>query len=571
MRLPPALTVPVADLTPRQQRVFFWLTTGVLILLLLWAARARSLWPQWPISDPDTWGYLHPALSKLSGGPFKHTYGRNFIYPGFLYLILRVCTDFRAIPITQHAFGLATGVLLWTAWRQWRAWFTPSRLPAWADAVLGLGMASFFLCSASVVHFETQIRPESIFPFVAMLHLCLLLAFVRAWYGGVRRPGHAAFFAGASLFAVVLVYEVKPSFGFAAGVAALPVLCAMVMPWRQEARPRLRLLGASAVAGLAALVLLVLPEKELARTDLQSSLFLPETLLTVHAQVIRDQMLRDVQTRAAVPFPAEWFADAARRLNHEVRLAAAPEQHPWRALGINPDYLMYNGASTCRWLYETRTPEQITAFCYYYYERAWTHQPGPMLAKVGRQFPLFYARRCPAFWHATKLKMDRFYARSVDAFRNPGYTQQMRGYGPSALYLNAVEKLQTSDAVLRISRPMTALNRVAALWFTPLTLLFLAGLVSVAFLPVVRCRRALWVPGGVLLLMSALLFANCLTVAVVHSLAKERYNFNLLIYAVLCEAAAAAWLYELATAWIAREPAPVVSAPAATIPFTPPQ
>ena len=97
MRLPPALTAPVAALTPRQRRLFAWLTTAALVLLLLWAAQLRAIWPRWPVSDPDTWGYLHPALSKLRGGAFEHTYGRNFVYPGFLYLLLRATADFRAI------------------------------------------------------------------------------------------------------------------------------------------------------------------------------------------------------------------------------------------------------------------------------------------------------------------------------------------------------------------------------------------------------------------------------------------------------------------------------------------
>ena len=570
MRLPPALLAPVSALDPRQRRVFLWLTTAVLALLLLWAAQARAFWPQWPISDPDTWGYLHPALSKLSGGPFEHTYGRNFVYPGFLYLILRATADFRAIVVTQHALGLATGALLWTAWRQWRGWFAASsRLPAWADAVLGLGMVSFFVRSASVEHFETQIRPEAVFPFVAMLQICLLLAFLRAWFGPVHRPDRAAVLAGASLFAAALTYEVKPSFGFAAGVAALPILWALVSPWRQPWRPRARLLGAAVVAGLAALVLLVLPEHELARADLGSRLFLPETLLTIHAPIIRDVMDRDLQTGAAVPFPAEWFADAVHRFDHEVQVAASPEQRPWQALGLNPDYLMYNAGSTCKWLYDTRTPDEIITFCDYYYFRAWTHRPGPMLAKVARQLPVFYARRCPAFWQATKLKMERFYGKTMDAFGNQAYMMQMLSYRPSALYLNAVDKLQTSDVVFRVSPQMTALNADAAFGFLPLTLLFLAGLISVAFLPVRSRRPALGVPGGVLVLMNAVLFANCLTVAVVHSLDGERYSFNLLVYAVLCETAALAWLYELAWAWVAREPAPIpTAAPAAPIPFT---
>ena len=242
------LAAPVSALTPRQRRVFFWLTTAALLLILLWAAQARALWPRWPVADPDTWGYLHPALSKLLGGPFEHTNGRNFVYPGFLYLILRATADFGAIPFAQHALGLASGVLLWTAWRQWRGWFAAtSRLPAWADAALGLGLVAFYLRSASVIHFEMQIRPEGVFPFFAAVQLCLLLAFARAWWGEVRRPDRAAVLAGANLLAAALVYQLKPSYGLAVGVSALPVAWAVVFPWRQQDwRPRLRLVGARA-------------------------------------------------------------------------------------------------------------------------------------------------------------------------------------------------------------------------------------------------------------------------------------------------------------------------------------
>jgi hypothetical protein len=49
-----------------------------------------------PIADPDTWAYLAPALKKLTGSDFVHTHGRNFVYPGFLFLLLRLFGDFRS-------------------------------------------------------------------------------------------------------------------------------------------------------------------------------------------------------------------------------------------------------------------------------------------------------------------------------------------------------------------------------------------------------------------------------------------------------------------------------------------
>ncbi len=567
MRLPPALTAPVSALTTHQRRVFFWLTTGLLLLILWWAGQARGVWPRWPVADPDTWGYLHPALAKLSGGTFEHTYGRNFVYPGFLYLLLRATADFRTITLAQHALGLGTGVLLWTAWRQWRAWFAASsRLPAWADAVLGLGMVAFYGRSASVIHFEMQIRPEGVFPFVAAGQLCLLLAFVRAWWGDVRRPDRAAVFAGANLFAAALAYQLKPSYGLAVGVAALPVAWALIFPWRQQLRrPRLQLLGAAVAAGLAAFVLFVLPEHEFNKEDLNTKLFLPETLLTVHATVIRDQLLADVRGHAKTPFDADWLAETADHLDHEVRVAAEPAQKPYPTLGINPDYLLYSGDSFCHWLFVNNLRREIVDFSFYYYERAWTHHPGAMLANVCRQLRVFYTEPCPAFWLAEKLKVERYYNKTVEAFSHPTYHTQMVAYAPAAAYLDAARDLSASDVVFRLSPAMGRWNNAAARGFLPLLGLFLAGMVAAGFLPPAR-RRRLWVPGAGLLLIGAVLFGNTLTVAVVHSFDIERYSFNLLCYVVLCETAAAAWLYEFAWAWTGSEPAPAPSVPAA-IPF----
>ncbi len=569
MRLPSALTAPVSALTPHQRRVFFWLTTGSLLMILRSAGEARGVWPHWPIADPDTWGYLHPALAKLNGGAFEHTDGRNFVYPGFLYLLLRATADFRTITLVQHTLGLATGVLLWTAWRQWRAWFRASRLPAWADAALGLGMVACYGRSASVIHFEMQIRPEGVFPFVAAGQLCLWLEFVRAWWGDVRRPDRAAVFAGASLFAAALAYQIKPSYGLAVGVAALPVAWAVAFPWRGNRQPRRRLLGAAVVAGLAALVLFVLPERAFNKADPNTRLFLPETLLTVHATVIRDQLLADVRDHAETPFDADWLAHVADRLDHEVRVAAEPAQKPYPTLGINPDHLLYSGDSFCRWLFDNNLRRQIVAFSFYYYQRAWTHHPGAMLANVGRQLRVFYAAPCPAFWLARKLKVERYYNKTGDAFSYPDYHRQMLAYAPAAAYLDAANRLSASDVVFRLSSSMIRLNNAAAWGFLPLLGLFLAGMLAAGFLPPAR-RRLLWTPGAGLLLIGAVLFGNTLTVAVVHSFDLERYSFNLLLYTVLCEAAAAAWLYEFAWAWTGSEPAPTLPAPAA-IPFAKPQ
>ena len=296
---------------------------------------------------------------------------------------------------------------------------------------------AFYLRSASVIHFEMQIRPEGVFPFFAAAQLCLLLAFARAWWGEVRRPDRAAVYAGTNLLAAALLYQLKPSYGLAVGVAALPVAWAVVFPVAATglAAPAAIWWARRAAAILAAGVLFVLPEHELARADPNTRLFLPETLLTVHATVIREQMLADRRGNFHPPFAPEWFAIAANEFDREVDRAARPDARPYPSLGINPDYLLYED-SFCRWLFLINTRQQIVDFCFYYYERAWTHHPGAMLANVGRQLGVFYTWHSPAFLAAQKLKIERFYNKTNAAFSFPAYHAQMLTYPPAAAYLD---------------------------------------------------------------------------------------------------------------------------------------
>ncbi len=87
-------------------RLCYW---TAIAFIFAWAVWQRFALPLDPIADPDTWGYLSPALRKLTGAEFGHTHGRNFLYPGFLYSVLRCFGDFRAIAIVQHLLGMAAG------------------------------------------------------------------------------------------------------------------------------------------------------------------------------------------------------------------------------------------------------------------------------------------------------------------------------------------------------------------------------------------------------------------------------------------------------------------------------
>src|ERR1044072_8436811 len=109
----------------RLGRICFWTAVAA---LFGWAAWPRFALPLDPIADPDTWGYLSPALRKLLGYDFGHTHGRNFVYPAFVYLLLREFENFRAIVIAQHVLGLLAGATMLLIWRRSRVLVPNARL-----------------------------------------------------------------------------------------------------------------------------------------------------------------------------------------------------------------------------------------------------------------------------------------------------------------------------------------------------------------------------------------------------------------------------------------------------------
>jgi hypothetical protein len=525
----------------RRHRLSAWLTWLALAIILGNGVRLRLQWPLWPLSDPDTWGYLHPALTKLSGHGFQHTYGRNFVYPGWVYLWLRVCGDFRAICVAQHGMGLATGIVLWLSWQRWRTWFPRPRLPDWVATPVGLGLVAFYVSSTTVIFLEQRIRPEAVFPFLAILAIYLTLGFLQAWFrtGGTLA---AALLAGGIVFDALLCYQLKPSFGLAVGVAVLPLLVAGLQPG-QPWRRRLALPGAAGGAMLLAAGLLFWPEHELAKADNISDLFLPETLLTVHADVIRDQMAGDLAHGDPTPYGTAFLGDLHAHLAHELEIASDPEQRPYESLGFNPDYLMYQD-SYCRYLYHHFGTPFTVRLGFYYFGRAWRHRPLPMARNVLRQLDIFYGQRCPAFWLGRAIDIARNYHKTIAAFEPETYQADTQAYPPAVTYLAQARSLAETPAVYRQEPVFTLANAMAAEVHLPLLIALAAGLALTLGLPSPAVRRELAPAGALALLFFAYTFGNCLTVAIVHSMDIDRYSSNLLIFAILSEVTALVWCLE---------------------------
>src|SRR5213595_326066 len=147
-----SLAIPVGQLA-------YWSAVAV---IFVWAAWLRFRLPLDPIADHGTWGYLSPALRKLTGAEFGHTNGRNFLYPGFLYLVLAAFGDFRAIGVVQHLLGLAAGGIFLVTWRRVRVFVPKSLLNPATRYLIGLIGAAIYLLATDTTQIETQLRPEAV-------------------------------------------------------------------------------------------------------------------------------------------------------------------------------------------------------------------------------------------------------------------------------------------------------------------------------------------------------------------------------------------------------------------------
>src|SRR5213079_953782 len=139
--------------------LFYWTLLALVFAGAIWQ---RFKLPLTPIADPDTWGYLSPALRKLTGAEFGHSQSRNFLYPGFLYFVLRCFGDFRAIGVVQHLLGLAAGGLFLLTWRHLRVFVPASLVNPSLHNAFGLAGTAIYLLASNTSRIETQLRPEGV-------------------------------------------------------------------------------------------------------------------------------------------------------------------------------------------------------------------------------------------------------------------------------------------------------------------------------------------------------------------------------------------------------------------------
>ena len=504
-------------------RAASWIAVAVLFAGAAWK---RLSLPLDPIADPDTWGYLSPALQQLTGAGFTHE-GRNFLYPGFLWGLLRVFGDLRAITIAQHFLGLLAGVLLLVAWRRARILGAESRLPSRAHEILGLVLAGVYLFAGEPIRAEMEIRPEGVCAFFLSLNLWFVIQFVvRAFV--LRERALTGVGIGMAFTAVVLA-SLKPSLFGVAAVSLVPLGLFFLQRNRQQAKIGL---GLGAVA--AALVLF-LPEYFLSRRDELARLFLPTNLFVVHADLIRDQMADDLQQRVDLPYPRDWLGRVHDQLAAEITKSHRAEPEHYFLLGFSPDYLMYNESSIASRLLQESNYDfgAVTAFYRFYYWRAWQRRPLAMLRKIWRQFAFFYQPFCPAFNRAKVIKLIPAYELSVASLDRSPYRETWKRYPPAVDFMRRTEILSHSAPFIEQSKVVRrTVVLIAGMYLPLLGTTVLAGMAAL-------CWRSLRQRVGWLLVVALFVFAYnaaaCLEVAIINSLEVPRYSTIQFVFTLFAE------------------------------------
>jgi hypothetical protein len=503
-------------------------------LVFAWAVWQRFKLPLDPIADPDVWGYLLPALRKLTGAEFGHFQGRNFLYPGFLYLVLRGFGDFRVIAIVQHLLGVAAGGVLLLTWRRLRA-FVPDPLvnPSLHHA-LGLVGAAIYLLASDTVRIETQLRPEGLCAFLISINLYFAVQFMNCSFLEYRRT-RTVIYGSATVLTLLLLASVRPSFWLAAIVVMVPLAVFFLRQnwWRQK-------IALGLATALTALLVLW-PEHILGRKDRESQLFLPTMLFVIHADLIRDQMAADLKEKASLPYSMDWLEHVYLALNSEIAKSQANYPGHYPSLKFDPEYLWFNPSSITTQL-RREFGSNVSALCTFYrfyYWRTWQRRPLQAFQKVARQFSIYYLPKCPAY---TPTKIWPL----MDAYQRAFAPLNAEGYRTIAAPLPAFADFVRRTTSLAQTAPVTeqprlireALGDLAVSYFSLVLLTLILS--TIIFWRQSRWRRLRWL--AVLALFGcAYNAASCLEVAIVNSLEVYRY-ITVQMYATLLAQLLALWL-----------------------------
>jgi len=496
--------------------IFSVIESLVLLAILASAWKARSVWPVVPIADPDTWGYLRPVLTWLSGLGFQQTDGRDWLYPAFLALFLKTSGSFAGIAVWQRLLGLLSGVLMAITWRSWVSLLPFNR---WVQFLVSLsGALPIFvqLVNQQNILFEVSIRPEAVLSFFVYAQLACLVGYCKyRWQS--PRPLPSLCLGAAAIVLAYACLVLKPSWFLACATTSVPIFAGL---FGHALTLRTRLL--TPVVGMVlALLVLWFPAKKLVIHDTASRTLLPDALFCVHAQLI-DKLLAARLSALPDSDPEKARLQALVNVIESELHTAANDPRAYELLGINADYLMHSTTfSNAIHAYAGGGREEFRNFCFACFRDAIIHYPLDYAKKVHSQFTHFLFIDRESF-SRDNTNLPHLYKEAADVLQpemaaglRPDLQEMYRRYlGDLAVQIGSAKALG-KDPKLRV------LRKDFARWALPVEILFLLTLLAtLAWLPLRDLHLSGWVPFFLFLAP----FGNAFGVCLVHTLDITRYR-----------------------------------------------
>ena len=505
---------------------------AVVVAVFLLAAWSRFVWPAEPFFDADGWGYLWGGLKKLTGGDYEHIFAREYAYPVMIETVLFVTGTFPAIACIRHILGLIGGGLMLGGCHllvaMGRDRRHPPQLGVWSPCWTGLALTALYLLNFNTRFYEHSIRPEAIFPCFALASLFLNLLVIKGWRDGNARPWMLNV-AGMNPALCVLVMLLRPSFRFSALAASIPFALLLLRREYSLVR-RLTVLGLSLLAAAG----LWLPEHLYSKDDRWSIRFVGERLFSVHCDLIARQIDADLTAHDTKPYDETWLRELGASVNAKLAESRRQENHPWRFIGFNADYIISSGTPLRQFFPDTRAgDEDMSTFCHRYYMRAALHQPVAMTRKVLTQIGFFYrtGTRLPPWnhfkkrgWNAMapgKRGIAPLYKEAVEKLRpGPPFDGMVSASTAASRYLLSCQLLKHTRSRFFIFPPLMLIDRFC--WVAHVVLV----LVALGF-----CAAMHWLPekGGPLQTLAATQwlvlaypFGSCLATSIVFYV-QDRY------------------------------------------------
>lgn len=368
---------------------------AIFAVVLAVAALLRFSLPAVPFAESDSWGYVGPAVLAGLDGDFPQVYGRNFLYPAFLRLVLAGSGDFAAITATQHLLGLVGVCFSWAAWWRLRCFLPPGRLPSLLyDAIGTVAIACYAFNDTLILH-EHGLRPESLFCAAGCVMLWLTAQ------TATRPVGSRGFTTLAIVHSawLAVLYTIHPSFGFALLFGLVPLLGRI---WRSSRSWRLRLLP---LVVLPAAMFLAHAAESVAytRRDLMGRIFGTMTLFAFNADVGVQAIDAELRSSPTPPYPVDFLKECSRHIHEEIERTAR-DGRTMPTLHYNPDRLIYTD-SVCALVHRhfQNDADEIRAFYLHYALRGMVRHPDLFLAKVARNLDVAFGQKAAVLQGLTMI------------------------------------------------------------------------------------------------------------------------------------------------------------------------